>query len=437
MGVVFLAEQTSPVARTVALKVVMPGVDTRQVLARFEAERDALSLMDHPNIAKVLDAGAAAHDQPYVVMEYVAGAPITHFCDDVRASIDDRLRLFAEVCRGAQHAHQKGIIHRDLKPANVLVAIVDGRPTPKIIDFGVAKAVAADGVNRGTTQAGALVGTLEYMSPEQADGGVAGVDTRSDVDALGVLLYELLTGDTPMTRELTATVAYSEVLRLIKEVDPPPPSERLARRASDLTTVAEMRGLASTQLTKVVRGELDWIVMRCLAKDRERRYESVAALAADVECYLNDEPVLAGPPSTWYRVRKFARRYKGPVLAASAILLPLVAGVVGTTVGMLEAKAERTKADASRDRADANMRLALQTLRELYSDMTQRWFPDGGADQPLKPELVQRMLAFYGQFVDQRQQNKTIRLKSNGSGEFVIYYAEPSVPVRRVSDVQP
>jgi len=346
MGTVWMAEQTEPVKRLVAVKLIKAGMDSAQVVARFEAERQALALMDHPNIARVLDAGATSAGRPYFVMELVEGVPITQYCDGHRLTPRERLELFIPICQAVQHAHQKGVIHRDLKPSNVLVALYDGKPVPKVIDFGVAKATEQRLTERTSfTQCGALVGTLEYMSPEQAAMSALGVDTRSDIYSLGVLLYELLTGGTPLTCQRMKEAAFAEILRMIKEEEPPRPSARLNESGEALASIAASRHTEPAKLTKLVRGELDWIVMKCLEKDRNRRYETAKDIAADVRRYLNDEPVQACPPSVGYRMRKFARRNKGPVLAAAVIFLLLVGGIVGTTVGLVQAERARDTAE--------------------------------------------------------------------------------------------
>ena len=321
MGVVYMAEQTEPVRRRVALKIIKPGMDTRQVIARFEAERQALAMMDHQNIARVLDAGATASGRPFFVMELVHGVPITQFCDDNHLTPRERLELFVPVCRAIQHAHQKGIIHRDVKPSNVLVTMYDDKPVPKVIDFGVAKAIEQRLTERTMfTQFGALVGTFEYMSPEQAEMNAFGVDTRSDIYSLGVLLYELLTGSTPIERARLRSAALHELVRLIKEEEAPRPSVRLS--SSDLLLkIAAARKTAPERLTRLVRGELDWIVMTCLEKDRTRRYDTANGLARDVEHYLADEPVEACPPSAGYRLGKLARRYRKALVTAAAFVL--------------------------------------------------------------------------------------------------------------------
>jgi serine/threonine protein kinase len=293
MGAVWKAEQTQPVRRVVALKLVRPGMDSRTILARFEAERQALALMDHPHIAKVHDGGTTEGGRPFFVMEYVEGVPITQHCDDARLSIPQRLALFVPVCQAVQHAHAKGIIHRDLKPGNILVGLYDGRPVPKVIDFGLAKALHEPLTEHTLhTAHGAMVGTPLYMSPEQAEFNNRDVDTRADVYALGVVLYELLTGTTPLERRRLREAAWDEVLRLIKEEEPPRPSARLGGSDS-LPSLAARRQLEPTRLAGLVRGELDWIVMKCLEKDRSRRYETANDLARDVERYLRDESVEA------------------------------------------------------------------------------------------------------------------------------------------------
>jgi serine/threonine protein kinase/WD40 repeat protein len=335
MGVVWMAEQSQPVQRKVALKVIKPGMDSRQVVARFEAERQALALMDHVNIARVFDGGATESGRPYFVMELVHGVPITKCCDDQQLTPRARLELFVPVCQAIQHAHQKGIIHRDVKPSNVMIALYDGKPVPKVIDFGVAKATEQKLTERTLfTQHGTLVGTLEYMSPEQAEMSALGIDTRSDIYSLGVLLYELLTGSTPLSHQRVKETAYAEILRIIKDEEPPRPSMRLHESGEALASISAQRHTEPAKLAKLLRGELDWIVMMTLEKDRNRRYETANGLAADVQRYLADEPVHAHPPSTWYRLRKLARRNKGILSTAGAIALALV---LGTAVSMWQA----------------------------------------------------------------------------------------------------
>ena len=331
-GLVFLAEQTQPVRRRVAVKILKPGMDTRQVVARFEAERQALALMDHPNIAKVLDAGETGSGRPHFVMELVKGVSITDYCDQNRLTTRERLELFVHVCQAVQHAHHKGIIHRDIKPSNVLVTLHDGVPVVKVIDFGIAKALGQQLTDKTLfTGFAQMVGTPMYMSPEQAGMSGLDIDTRSDIYSLGVLLYELLTGTTPFDKERLREVGYDEMRRIIREEEPPKPSTRLSTLGPFAATVSERRQSDPKRLSQLLRGELDWIVMKALDKDRTRRYETANGLARDVERYLHDEPVLACPPSAWYRCRKFARRHKTGlrIAAAAAVVLLLTAGGVG------------------------------------------------------------------------------------------------------------
>jgi serine/threonine protein kinase len=352
-GVVFLAEQERPVRRKVALKIIKPGMDTRQVIARFEAERQALAMMDHPNIAKVYDAGATENGRPYFVMELVQGVPITEYCDQCNLTTRERLGLFITVCQAVQHAHQKGVIHRDIKPTNVLVAMQDCRPMPKIIDFGVAKAIGQRLTEHTLTTAFAqMVGSPLYMSPEQAELSPLGVDTRSDIYSLGVMLYELLTGATPFDKDRLHEASYDELRRIIRDEEPPRPSSRISTLAADLgTTVAEHRRTDARRLSQQVRGELDWIVMKCLEKDRNRRYETPNSLARDIERYLHDEPVQACPPSASYRFRKFARRNKTLLAAGGAIAAALVIGLGLSTWMYFRAAAERDRAKTISDLA--------------------------------------------------------------------------------------
>jgi serine/threonine protein kinase/WD40 repeat protein len=345
MGTVYMAQQTEPVRRLVALKLIKPGMDSRQVIARFEAERQALALMDHPNIARVFDGGTTKGEpggvsagRPYFVMELVKGVPLTKYCDEHRLTPRQRLELFVPVCQAIQHAHQKGVIHRDIKPSNVLVALYDGKPVPKVIDFGVAKATGQQLTERTlVTGFGAVVGTLEYMSPEQAELNQLDIDTRSDIYSLGVLLYELLTGTTPLERKRLKEAALMEVLRLIREEEPPRPSTRLSRTRR---TGTPGHGAAAA-IVPPRFDELDWIVMKCLEKDRNRRYHSANGLAMDLERYLADEPVLACPPSAGYRFRKFARRHKAAVITVLTVVASLLVAVVALTVSAMLIKGER------------------------------------------------------------------------------------------------
>jgi serine/threonine protein kinase len=332
MGTVWMAEQTEPVQRRVALKVIRYGAASPNVFARFAAERQALALMDHPNIAKVLDAGTTPTGRPYFVMELVRGTPITSFCDQKRLTIQQRLGLFIPVCQAMQHAHQKGIIHRDIKPSNVLVALYDDRPTPKVIDFGIAKALGQPLTERTLfTELGALVGTPEYMSPEQAELNQVDVDTRCDVYSLGVLLYELLTGTTPLTREAFRQAAFDEILRRIRTEEPAKPSTRLSDSRDRLSTISTQRKLQPARLLKLVRGDLDRIVMKALEKDRARRYETANGLAADIVRFLKHEPVTAVAPSAGYRLRKLMQRNRTKVALAAATVMLFAVGIVLST----------------------------------------------------------------------------------------------------------
>jgi serine/threonine protein kinase/tetratricopeptide (TPR) repeat protein len=347
MGTVYRADQTEPVKRQVALKLIKIGMDSRAVLARFNAERQALALMDHPNIARVFDGGTTQSNQPFFVMELVQGVPITSYCDQRRLTVRARLELFVAVCQAVQHAHQKGIIHRDLKPSNVLVTEVDGRPTPKVIDFGVAKATEFDLTDMSLGDTGAIVGTPTYMSPEQADPSSMDIDTRTDVYALGVILYELLAGSPPIDAKQFKRGAILEMLRMVREVEPPRPSTKLST-SDTLPSIAASRDIEPQQLKRALQGDLDWIVMKALEKDRTRRYETATGFAADVMRHLAHEPVVAAPPSRAYRMRKFVRKHRGAVIAASMVLLSLLAGIAGTTYGMIRAESRRREAEAAR-----------------------------------------------------------------------------------------
>jgi serine/threonine-protein kinase len=348
-GVVFMAEQMQPVRRKVALKVLKPGMDTRQVVARFEAERQALALMDHPNIAHVFDGGETTTGRPYFVMELVRGTPITDFCDQNDLPVRERLELFVSVCQAVQHAHQKGIIHRDLKPSNVMVTMHDDKAVVKVIDFGIAKATGQQLTDKTLfTNFAQMIGTPLYMAPEQAGQSGLDVDTRSDIYSLGVLLYELLTGTTPFDQERVRQASYDEMRRMIREEDPPRPSTRISTLGQAATTVSARRKSDPRRLSQLFRGELDWIVMKALEKDRNRRYETASAFAADVQHYLQDQPVLACPPSAWYRLRKYARRNKAGL--ALAVCLFSTAAVLAGSFGWIARDRAVQRTEIERDR---------------------------------------------------------------------------------------
>jgi serine/threonine protein kinase len=371
-GVVFMAEQLEPVQRKVALKVLKPGMDTREVIARFEAERQALALMDHPNVARVLDGGTTVSGRPYFVMDLVKGTPITDFCDQNKLSPKDRLNLFMQVCAGVQHAHQKGVIHRDLKPTNVLVTVQDGLPIVKVIDFGIAKAIGQKLTEKTLfTRFEQLLGTPAYMSPEQAQWSTGDVDTRSDIYSLGVLLYELLTGTTPLEKETLARAALDEVRRAIREVDPPAPSTRLQALGPRVTLIAQHRQTEPSQLTHLVQGELDWIVMRAMDKDRTRRYQTANGLSQDVQNYLKDEPITASPASKIYVARKFVRRHRAAVGTATIVVTALLLGLGLALFGLNRARQESARAKNQAEAADAlNSFLREQILLQGHSDFT-------------------------------------------------------------------
>ncbi|MHB8955524.1 MAG: protein kinase domain-containing protein [Pirellulaceae bacterium] len=415
MGVVYMASQQEPIRRRVALKIIKPGMDTREVVTRFEAERQTLALMDHPNIAKVFDGGATEVGRSYFVMELVKGKPITEYCDREQLSTRERLAMFIDVCQGVQHAHQKGIIHRDLKPSNVLIKVYDVRPVPMVIDFGIAKAIGNQLSERSLhTALDQMVGTPLYMSPEQAGQSGMDVDTRSDIYSLGVLLYELLTGHTPFARDTLLTAGVDELRRIIREVDPPRPSDRVSTlQAADLSTVCDRRNVEPRKLSQQLRGDLDWIVMKALDKDRDRRYESASALAMDVQRYLDEEPVQARPPTWTDQAAKWVRRHR-PLVGSVATSVFVAAGLLlASTLLVLGAysreKSQRADAEANAIRADDNATLArknaakaqqnYEAARQAVRQMLTRVADDQVGAIPEMKEIRTRLLedaaAFY------------------------------------------
>jgi serine/threonine protein kinase/tetratricopeptide (TPR) repeat protein len=399
MGEVWVAKQTEPVKRRVAFKLIKPGMDSRAVLARFEHERQALAMMDHPNIARVFDGGLTPDGRPFFVMELVNGLPLTRFCDKARLTPRERLELLVPICQAVQHAHQKGIVHRDLKPSNILVTLIDGRPLPKVIDFGVAKAVSGKLTDEMvSTQFGAVVGTFEYMAPEQAGYSGKDVDTRADIYSLGVIIYELLTGLKPHDGKRLRQAALSEMVRIIREEEPSKPSTRLSTDES-LPSLAAMRKTEPKRLMAMLRGELDWVVMKCLEKQRDRRYETANGLARDIQRYLADEPVEARPPSASYRLRKFAQRHKGAVLAVSVFAVLLLSGIIGTATGLVRALEAERQAVTERDqKEEARKKAVAAATAEAEARRQTRQALNAMTD-----EVVQDLLARQVQLTDQHR----------------------------------
>lgn len=408
MGEVWLAEQREPVRRRVALKLIKAGMNTREVVARFESERQALALMDHPAIAKVFDAGSTPQGLPYFVMEYVAGVPITEYCDKHRLTMHERLELFVQVCEGVQHAHQKAIIHRDLKPSNILVTQVDGKPVPKIIDFGVAKATSQRlTAETMFTRAGTLIGTPEYMSPEQADSGGEDIDTRTDVYSLGVVLYELLVGALPLDLTEVRNLAFHELLRRIREQDAPRPSTKVRTSAEHSSLAARNRRTEPAELGKELKGDLDAIALKALEKERSRRYASPSDLASDIERYLHHDPVLAVAPSLAYRARKFVRRHRLGVAASAGVAAAVLALIVSLIVGSARIARERDRANREAQAAERVSDFLVGTFKVSDPDesrgnrITAREILDKGArqietDLTGQPSLQARLMATMG-----------------------------------------
>jgi serine/threonine protein kinase len=412
MGTVWVAEQTEPVRRKVALKLIKPGMDSKSVLARFQAERQALALMDHPNIAKVLDGGLTETGRPYFVMEYFKGVPITEYCDAARLSVPERLQLFTQVCSAVQHAHQKGIIHRDLKPSNILVAPYDDKPVPKVIDFGLAKAMHQPLTDQTLhTAHETVLGTPLYMSPEQAQVNNLDIDTRSDIYSLGVLLYELLTGTTPLEKKRFKQAAWDEVRRIIREEEPPRPSTRLSS-TEVLPSLAACRQIEPAKLTRLIRGELDWIVMKALEKDRNRRYETANGLAMDVQRYLADEVIEARPPSASYRLKKFVRRNRVIVSAASAVAAALLVGVIAFAWQARIANRESQIARENEQRANENYQLARQAVDDYLTRVSENTLLKVQPSRDLRElrkHLLEDALKFYQSFIDQHRDDPTVQ----------------------------
>ncbi len=421
MGVVYLAEQERPVRRRVAIKVIKLGMDTRRVVARFEAERQALALMTHPNVARVFGGGQTAEGRPYFVMEYVPGVPITEHCDRLKLDVSERLRLFSDVCAAVQHAHQKGIIHRDLKPANMLVALEGGVATPKVIDFGVAKALHQK-LTESTvfTEHGQTIGTPEYMSPEQAEFTTQDIDTRSDVYALGVILYELLTGELPFASDDVRSLSLAEFQKMIRERTPTRPSAQVGTHSDQSRTSAERRSATPHALESELRGDLDWIVMKCLEKDPARRYQTPAEIAADIERHRRSEPVLAGPPSQVYRLRKFVRRNRLRVSAAALVTLAMVGATVVSVTFAASESVQRRLAEEAQQRAEFEAENA-QTISAFFTnDLLAAVKPSAskgeGLDVPMRDvldaasERIEEASRVGGRFQDKPLIEASIRL---------------------------
>lgn len=409
MGEVYVAEQTQPICRKVALKIIKPGMATQEVIRRFEAERQALAMMAHPHIASVYDGGSTETGQPYFVMELVRGVPITRYCDQQRLEMSARLKLFVQVCRAAEHAHQKGIIHRDIKPSNVLVSEIDGEAVPKVIDFGIAKAVSQRLTDQTLyTSFSQVLGTPLYMSPEQAGTGVIDVDTRSDVYSLGVTLYELLTGSTPFDRDTLKRKGLDEFRRILREEDPQRPSDRISTLNQQLqSTISQSRRSEPRKLRQSVRGELDWIVLKSLERDRTRRYQSAGELAEDIGRFLEGAPVKACPPSTSYRFRKFARRNRATLTLAVSILLALTLGLVVACWQAFEAHASAKESSRiaslerqAREQSQSNLALAMQAVDDMYDDIATNWLNSDQSLTGVQESFVNKALEFYAKLLN-------------------------------------
>jgi serine/threonine protein kinase len=409
-GLVYLAEQTQPVRRRVALKLIKLGMDTKQVIARFGAERQALAMMDHPNIAKVLDAGTTEKGRPYFVMELVRGIRITDYCDQNKLSTKERLALFIKVCQAIQHAHQKGIIHRDIKPSNILVTLHDGVPVPKVIDFGIAKATEGHLTDATVyTQLQQFIGTPAYMSPEQAEMSGLDIDTRSDIYSLGVLLYELLAGSTPLDSKELLALGIDAMRKTIREKAPVRPSTRLAQLPrEELTTTAKSRSVDASKLLRQLRGDLDWIAIKCLEKDRTRRYETANGLAADLKRHLNNEPVVARPPSELYRLQKMVGRHKLTFAMMLVVMLALLLGVIGISIEFQRSEKQRQLAEAAQRGARENFDQARATVGDLLAVADDDLWEVPGM-QPLRVKLMRAALDRYQHFLEQPSADTALR----------------------------
>jgi serine/threonine protein kinase len=428
MGTVWMAEQTEPVRRNVALKLVKAGMDSRHVIARFESERQALAIMDHANIARIHDAGTTASGRPYFVMELVKGVPITEFCDKNRLPPEGRLKLFLDVCHAIQHAHHKGVIHRDIKPSNVLVTLHDGVPTVKVIDFGVAKALAQK-LTESTlfTAFGQMIGTPAYMSPEQAETSGLDIDTRSDVYSLGVLLYELLTGTTPLESKRLREMGYVEMQRLIREEEPPRPSTRLSTLGDSAATLADNRGTDVKRLSYLLAGDLDWIVMKALEKDRNRRYATPERFAEDVERYLRHDVVLARPPSAAYRLRRFVQRNRVAVLAATAVAAALLAG---TAIATWQAwRATRAKEDALGREEETKAVLSYVETQVFAAPRPEGQAGGRGRDITLRQALEAALPSIERRFNDQPLIEARLRMTL---GMSFLYLGDPKIAAQQI-----
>jgi len=436
MGTVFLAEQQEPVKRRVALKLIKLGMDSKSVVARFEQERQALALMQHDGIAKIHDCGTTDRGQPFFVMEYVKGVPLSTYCDQNRLSLEDRIQLIQQVCAAVQHAHQKGVVHRDLKPGNVLVTEDNGVRQIKIIDFGLAKAMGQKLVEVTLfTEAGQIVGTPEYMSPEQADPTNQDIDTRTDVYSIGVMAYEVLTGQLPFTTQQLRGGGMMEAQRVLREVDPPKPSTRLSQLGESASAVASARRMTPSALRRTLKSDLDWVVLKALEKDRARRYESADALSMDLQRFLDHEPVIAGPPSTWYRAQKLVRRYRTQFVSLALVLGALGAGLVLAVSSWKEADAARVEADSQREKAEKQELAAKENLKNFQrlrddvrlQQFTQRAkaFTETSRDAQDMASWEREVEAWLGSMGDHEQSLAALRASGTKEADGTYRFADP------------